>query len=263
MTVGTRLDKGSAGREQAVAALAQFGLLVALWASVGLREAGWIAGTAYGAAVWAVLAGALRRSGVTALGPADRVTLGRAVLVGGVTALAVVGAAHGPVFTLVASVALVLDAVDGKVARRTGTCSRLGARFDMEVDAFLIMVLSVQLAMVQGPWVLAIGAMRYAFVAASWVLPWLNAPLPPSFARKTVAACQGIALVAACSGILPGAAAAGVAALALGALVWSFGRDIAWLWRTRPVAAPGGGHEALPAPVAPVASGAGQSSWRG
>ena len=39
--------------------------------------------------------------------------------------------------------ALALDGVDGQVARRTGTASELGARFDMEVDAFLILVLSV------------------------------------------------------------------------------------------------------------------------
>ena len=37
----------------------------------------------------------------------------------------------------------VLDAVDGHVARRTGTATAFGARFDMEVDAFLIVVLSV------------------------------------------------------------------------------------------------------------------------
>ncbi len=36
-----------------------------------------------------------------------------------------------------ASAALVLDAVDGQVARRTGTATALGARFDGEVDAFL------------------------------------------------------------------------------------------------------------------------------
>ena len=34
-------------------------------------------------------------------------------------------------------------AVDGRVARCTGTVSRLGARFDMEVDAVLILVLAV------------------------------------------------------------------------------------------------------------------------
>jgi uncharacterized membrane protein YphA (DoxX/SURF4 family) len=55
----------------------------------------------------------------------------------------------------------------------------------MEVDAFLILVLSVYVSMSLGPWVLLIGGMRYAFVAAARVLPWLNAPLPPSTARNT------------------------------------------------------------------------------
>ena len=44
---------------------------------------------------------------------------------------------------LLSSVALALDGVDGQVARRTRTVSALGARFDMEVDAFLVLVLSV------------------------------------------------------------------------------------------------------------------------
>ena len=39
--------------------------------------------------------------------------------------------------------ALILDAVDGWLARRTRTATELGARFDMEVDAFLILALSV------------------------------------------------------------------------------------------------------------------------
>ena len=78
-----------------------------------------------------------------------------------------------PVTVLAAltTVALILDAVDGKVARRTGTSTPLGARFDMEVDAFLILVLSVYVAMSLGPWVLLIGVMRYAFVAAARVAP--------------------------------------------------------------------------------------------
>jgi hypothetical protein len=99
----------------------------------------------------------------------------------------------------------------------------------MEVDAFLILVLSVYLAGVLGPWVLAIGAMRYAFVAAGRVLPWLRAALPPRFSRKVVAAVQGIALVGACAGVLPQAVNATAVALALSLLCWSFGRDIGWL----------------------------------
>ena len=86
------------------------------------------------------------------------------------------------------AVALVLDAVDGWVARRTETASALGARFDMEVDAFLILVLSVYVARSAGAWVLAIGAARYAFVAAGWLLPWLRGSPPPRYWCKVVAA---------------------------------------------------------------------------
>ena len=79
---------------------------------------------------------------------------------------------------------------------------------------------------------LAIGAMRYAFVAAGWVVPWLRAPLPRSMARKTVAAMQGIVLVVAAADVAPARSPRrGRSALAL--LFWSFGRDIGWLWRNR------------------------------
>ena len=141
------------------------------------------------------LARGLARSGSGWLGPADRVTFVRATLVGGVAALTAasftrttpVSGAGGRC----ASVALVLDAVDGWVARRTHSASALGARFDMEVDAFLILVLSVYVARSTGWWVLAIGIARYAFVAAGWLLPWLRGPLPPRYWRKVVAASSG------------------------------------------------------------------------
>jgi phosphatidylglycerophosphate synthase len=139
------------------------------------------------------------------------------------------------VFVGLTAVALILDGVDGKVARRTGTSSALGARFDMEVDAFLILVLSVYVSMSLGPWVLLIGGMRYAFVAVARVLPWLNGELPSSMARKTVAALQGIALLVAASSLLPEVANVAVVAVALASLVWSFGRDVLWLWSVRNV----------------------------
>jgi phosphatidylglycerophosphate synthase len=132
-------------------------------------------------------------------------------------------------------VALVLDAVDGVVARRTGTASSLGARFDMEVDAFLLLVLSAYVARTVGAWVLAIGVMRYLFVAAGWALPWLRGRLPSRYWRKVVAATQGIVLVIAASGVLPAWLATVALVVALGLLVESFGRDVAWLWRRRHV----------------------------
>ncbi|SEG67137.1 CDP-alcohol phosphatidyltransferase [Thermomonospora echinospora] len=224
-------------REPAVGVGVQLVLLTVLAAGVGLRPEGWAAATGYAVILAVLLTCALSRSRTRSLGPADWVTLARAELVGGVTALvatAWVGKAV-PVGLIVAlaTVALVLDGVDGQVARRTGTVSALGARFDMETDAFLVLVLSVFAARSLGVWVLAIGAMRYVFVAASWAAPWLRASLPPSFARKTVAATQGVILVVAIAGVTSRPVAAGLVGAALAALVWSFGRDVRWLWRGR------------------------------
>jgi phosphatidylglycerophosphate synthase len=210
--------------------LVQVALLGALDTIVGLGPLGWIAGSVYGVAVGAFLTYGLHRSTVRSLGPADAVTLGRSALVGCVTALVVDTAGREIVaMVAIASVALALDAVDGQVARRTGTASPLGARFDMEVDAYLILILSVVVAQSLGPWVLAIGAMRYVFVAAGWQWPWLTSPLPPSLARKTVAAVQGVVLVAAASTVLPGWVSYAVTLGALSMLTWSFGKDTWWL----------------------------------
>jgi phosphatidylglycerophosphate synthase len=215
-------------------------LLMALAMNAGLGAAGWLAGLACGAGTCAALSHGLRRSGQATLGPADWVTLARATLAGGVAALVAESFVRPtPVAALVAlaAVALVLDAVDGAVARRTATASALGARFDMEVDAFLLLVLSVYAARPAGAWVLAIGGMRYAFAAAPRVLPWMHGALPPRYWRKVVAATQGVALVVAASGVLPRPALFAALAASFALLVESFGRDVAWLWYHRPVAA--------------------------
>lgn len=207
----------------------QVAVLGALALTIGLGPAAWIAGLAFGLVTWAVLH-------EVDLGPADRVTLARATLAGGVLALTVDSLTRPvPAAGVVplAAVALSLDAVDGWVARRTGTSSELGARFDMEADAFLILVLSVLVARPVGAWVLAIGLMRYVFVAAGLLLPWLRGPIAPRYWSKVVAAIQGIALLVAASGLLPPGWTALVLAVALVLLVESFGRSVGWLWRHR------------------------------
>jgi len=112
----------------------------------------------------------------------------------------------------------------------------LGARFDAEVDAFLILILSVYVARSAGIWVLAIGAARYAFLAAGWPLPWLREPLPPRYWRKVVAATQGIVLTIAAAQVLPAAVTQAALIVALVLLAESFGRDVWWLWRQREAA---------------------------
>jgi phosphatidylglycerophosphate synthase len=220
--------------ELSVAAVVQFSLLVSLSVTVGLHPVGWLVGVAFGIGTWLLLVVGMR--GARSLGAANIVTLARTILIGGVTALVTDSINHHVPMVVVialASVALALDAVDGYVARNTGTTTRLGARFDMEADAFLILVLSGYVALTLGPWVLAIGLMRYAFVAVGRLLPWLRASLPPTFPRKVVAATQGIVLAVVGTGFLPTPVAVLLVALALAALVWSFGRDIAWLWRRK------------------------------
>ena len=216
-----------------VGLIGQVALLVALAATVGLATAGWVVGLAYGSITFVVLTFGMHRTGVQEFGPADRVTLARATLVGCVAALVADSfdrRTSVAALVTIAAVALVLDAVDGHVARRTNTVSRLGARFDMEVDAFLILVLSVYVERSVGAWVLLIGAMRYAFVVAGWVWAWMRRPLPPRPWRKVVAATQGIVLVFAASDVLPRTLTVVAVAGALALLVESFGRDVLWLW---------------------------------
>jgi phosphatidylglycerophosphate synthase len=229
---------------------AQVVVLAALAATVGLGLAGWVTGLTYALVTAVLLQWGLSRSGITEFGPADWVTLTRMSLVGGVAALTT-DAFHrtAPVGVLVsiAVVALLLDWVDGQVARRTGTASEFGARFDMEVDSFLLLVLSVYAARSSGAWVLVFGGMRYAFVATGWVLPWMRAQLPPRYWRKVVATSEGVVLVLAVADVLPRSLTQLALVAAMGLLLESFGRDVLWLWGHRPVG-PGGVSPLRPAP---------------
>ena len=118
-------------------------------------------------------------------------------------------------------------------AAHPGPRPRSAARFDGEVDAFLILALSVDVAFTSGAWVLAIGAARYLFLAGEWLLPWMRAPLPDRRWRKLVTAAQGIVLTVAAAGILSRALTQALLVAALALLAASFGECVRWLWRRR------------------------------
>jgi phosphatidylglycerophosphate synthase len=216
-----------------IGVIAQVMMGAALAGTVGLSGAGWVVGVTCGVIVNAALARGILRYRPHRLGQADWVTLARATLAVGVAALIADSfdePAHVTLLVTLSAVALALDAVDGWVARRSKTESKLGAHFDGEVDAFLILVLSVYVARSTGAWVLAIGAARYAFFAAGWLLPWMREPLPPRFWRKVVAATQGVVLTIAAAELLPPAVTQAALVGALALLGESFGRDVWWLW---------------------------------
>ncbi len=168
-------------------------------------------------------------------GTANLVTVLRGALVALLPAFIIDGrepdAALGWAILAGGALALLLDGLDGRLARQQGEASGFGARFDMEVDAAFVLLLSmlVWTAGRAGPWVLLSGLMRYLWLGAALAVPLLNRPLPPSFARKAVCVLQLMLLLAA---LTPGLAApwsAWFAAIGLGLLIISFGRDLVWL----------------------------------
>ena len=168
-------------------------------------------------------------------GVANRVTLTRSTLIFAVSALLFESSPFkNEVYwwtIALSTIALILDGIDGMVARRTRTNTTFGARFDMELDAFLMLALSIlvwQTGKV-GPWVIGIGAFRYVFVFAGWLWSPLAAELPPSRRRKTVCVVESIALLVCLGPVIPTNIAVGVAAGALLLLTYSFAIDVRWL----------------------------------
>ena len=175
------------------------------------------------------------------LGAANQITLVRATLVMPVAALMLQPAPPSGAalwwIVAISAVALALDGLDGLVARRRGQSTGFGARFDMELDAFLMLVLSV-LVWRTGrvdAWVLLIGALRYLFVAAGRLWPLLTADLPASLRRKTVCVVQGVTLIVCLAPIVPPELATRTTAGALALLVYSFAADVIRLIVNAPV----------------------------
>jgi phosphatidylglycerophosphate synthase len=228
---------GTAVRDCTVAMAASVVLCGALAVGIGLAPVT-VAGAVVGIGVVAAAGAAVMARTPRWSGPADRVTLIRVVLIGGCAAIGVpilTGALRPRPWLLIALLvpALVLDAVDGLVARRTGTSSADGARLDMEIDAALLMMLSLTAIRSLGWWVLAIGGMRYAFALAGHLRPHLRNPLPYSLFRRVVAGLQGALLAVGLAPVVPLPIARAVVAVALMLLVVSFGRDVIWLERRR------------------------------
>lgn len=172
----------------------------------------------------------------SSFGAPNQVTLTRLCLQAPLVAQAIMGPSPVAWWLIVlATLVAISDSLDGWLARRGGLSSAFGARFDMETDALLVLVLSVLVWQSgrAGIWVLAAGLMRYALVAACALWPWLRAPLPPSARRKAVCVAVIVALITALGPIVPEAMASGLATAAVTALAGSFGWDLLWLNRER------------------------------
>jgi phosphatidylglycerophosphate synthase len=171
-------------------------------------------------------------------GSANQITTIRALLVALLVCL--IGEPAAPALAASAAAASIvvtlLDGLDGWLARRHHIASDFGARFDMEIDALLILALSVLAWQFgkAGAWVVISGALRYVFVGAGALWRWLQAPLPPSRRRQTICVVQIVALTMAVIPPVPPSISAPLAAVALAMLVDSFLVDTLWLWQRKP-----------------------------
>ena len=248
MTAVPRRPNASLRASASAAALTGLATVALIaWAARGILPLGWLYPVkAVGFFAMVMLAAIIRLPGhhpFARFGSANQITTARAALVALLT-----GLIGEPALYLVAAsaagaglIAVTLDGADGWLARRSRMDSAFGARFDMEVDALLIMTLAVLAWRYDkaGPWVLVSGLLRYLFVAAGWLWPWMRHPLPPSRRRQAICIVQGVALSLALLPAMTALFSRFLAFVALSALCYSFLVDTLWLWREpRRVAAP-------------------------
>jgi phosphatidylglycerophosphate synthase len=175
---------------------------------------------------------AIKHFSARSFGPANQVTLGRGALVALLFGL--IGDSAVPwLVVVVASAVLVLDGIDGWLARRFSVASEFGARFDMETDAVLLVALAGLAWYYQkaGSWILLAGLMRYLFVASSYLFPLLARPLPPKRRRQAAFVFQAIALILCISPVVAQPVSGAIALLGLAVLSCSFAADVVYLAR--------------------------------
>ena len=129
--------------------------------------------------------------------------------------------------------AWVLDGLDGWIARRRGLVSPFGAAFDLETDALLVLVATLQLWQRGrlGVWILVPGLLRYLYVLALAIMPPVAGQVPRSLLGRLAFVTLIAGLVAAFARAdAAGTALAVVGAAAVGA---SFAHSFAWSYRGR------------------------------
>jgi phosphatidylglycerophosphate synthase len=128
---------------------------------------------------------------------------------------------------------LVLDALDGWLARRAELASAFGAHFDMETDALLVLAVGLELWLRGsfGVWILTSGLLRYAYVLVTALVPPRGGDMP----RTRLGRCAfGLLVGGLCCGLaLPGFAGALGAALGTFLVALSFARSFRWSYGRR------------------------------
>lgn len=238
------LDKSSEAGLTRLSVSAQFAVMGLIGACFAVGVAWILLGTSpsilggmclYGVVIALALNGVREGFAHRTIGLCNGATIARLALVSVLVAVLLSGYAVPWAVFGVAVLAFTLDGADGWLARREGRASAFGARFDMEVDSLLALVLALlawQSGAV-GAYVIVLGLPRYVFWGAQFAFPWLNGALPERFSRKVVCVVQITALILALCPLVPAPVASVFAGVAAIALIWSFWVDVRHLYGAR------------------------------
>jgi phosphatidylglycerophosphate synthase len=205
-------------------------LLIAAGAWCVLAHQAWPAALIGAGSLLFALGAELRaRPGPARLGAANAVTLLRIALV--VLLSWWLRQTPGPREALVIVLVFALDGLDGWLARRSGTVSAFGARFDMESDALFVLVCALGLHARGrlGAYVLVPGFLRYLYVLALCLAPRLAREAPRSRLGRYAFSLMIVSIAVSAWPLF--AQHALLAMLASAAIVASFARSVYWSLR--------------------------------
>ena len=136
------------------------------------------------------------------------------------------------IFIILALVSLILDGLDGSIARKYGNSSKFGELFDQESDNFLMFVLSISLYINKdiGIYVFLIPAYRYIFNVLMIKYTWLKNTLPDSLFRKSACVLTTLLMIISHDTYFNVYISNFIIVFALFIITFSFSKDIIWLY---------------------------------
>ncbi len=139
------------------------------------------------------------------------------------------------IFILLAFIALILDGVDGFIARKYKESDSFGISFDQEADNLMLLILSLSVYLNKniGIIIFLIPMYRYIFISSMYRFLWLKRELPKSFIRKFVCIFTSILLIMSHISYLDEYIMINIVFFALFIITFSFAKDIIWLYRKK------------------------------
>ena len=139
------------------------------------------------------------------------------------------------IIAILAISALILDGLDGFVARKYNHVTKFGEIIDQESDNFLMLVLSISLYLNRevGIYIFLIPSYRYLFIFSMKRYDWLKIELPISQFRKFACAVTILLMIIAQDIYFSPENTTFLVILSLFIITFSFAKDIIWLYRNK------------------------------